>query len=257
MKHRKLLLTAGILAALVASVLTIDTSSGVIHAGGVNLLKRMVVAMVFPEVSISILLTGLEALKKTAVYAFTGMSLAIMLGMTLGTLSSGILFKGRTGHLLSIFFTGLLAFMRAIHELVWAWLFVASIGLTPFAGIFALAIPYGGMLGRIYADMLKDVPRSIVENLRGCGASKLQILLYGYLPLSKAQLISYSLYRLECALRSSTIMSFVGLGGIGFQIQMSLYDFDFNKTWTFVYLLIIAVILLDAWSNTIRKKLIE
>ena len=92
----------------------------------------------------------------------------------------------------------------------------------PFAAIFALAIPYGGILGRIFADMLKDVPGEPIKALKSAGASRLQILVYGYLPLVWADFISYTMYRFECAIRSSAIMSFVGLGGLGFQIQLSL-----------------------------------
>ena len=147
--------------------------------------------------------------------------------------------------------------MRAIHELVWAWLFVASIGLTPFAAIFALAIPYGGTLGRIFADILNDVPREPINALKSSGASNLQILFYGYLPIAKADMISYIMYRFECAVRSSTIMSFVGLGGIGYQIQLALQDLNYNDVWTYMFFLTALVVLIDLWSNILRRELIE
>jgi phosphonate transport system permease protein len=152
-------------------------------------------------------------------------------------------------------FRGVLGFMRAIHELVWAWLFVASFGLTPYAAVFALAIPYGGILGRIFADMINDVPEEPIRALRTAGASRLQCLFYGYLPIVKASMISYTMYRYECAVRSSAIMSFVGLGGLGYQIQLSLDDLHYDEVWTFMYFLIILVILIDGWSNLLRKRM--
>lgn len=246
----------GIFIVTAVSLLSVDTSNNLIHSGGISILKSLLLSTVRPELSMDIVSTGIEAMFITTIYAFAGMSLAIAIGIIFGIISSGILFSGKVKYIVPKLTRGLLGFMRAIHELVWAWLFVASIGLTPLAGVFALAIPYGGILGRIYSDMLNDVPNSIVDNLEDSGASKLQTLFYGYFPLANAKMISYTMYRFECAIRSSTIMSFVGLGGIGFQIQMALYDFDFNKTWTFVYILIAVVIFLDIWSNAIRRKLI-
>ena len=79
-----------------------------------------------------------------------------------------------------------------------------------------------GFLGRIFADMLNDVPEEPIKALSSAGASKLQMSIYGYFPLVWADIISYTMYRFECAIRSSAIMSFVGLGGLGFQIQLSL-----------------------------------
>ncbi|HAQ05996.1 MAG TPA: phosphonate ABC transporter permease, partial [Bacillus bacterium] len=149
----------------------------------------------------------------------------------------------------------LLGFMRAIHELVWAWLFVASIGLSPFAAIFALAIPYGGILGRIFADMLEDVPQEPIKALHTAGASTIQTLWYGHLPIVAASITSYAMYRFECAVRSSAIMSFVGIGGLGYQIQLSLDDLHYNEVWTFMFFLVLLVIIIDAWSNQLRKRL--
>ena len=147
--------------------------------------------------------------------------------------------------------------MRAIHELVWAWMFVAAFGLSPYAAILALGIPYGGMLGRIFADMLSDVPKEPIHALQAAGATKLQCLFYGYFPIVKASMISYTMYRLECAVRSSAIMSFVGLGGLGYQIQLSLDDLNYNEVWTFMYFLILLVVLIDLWSNLLRKRMVS
>ena len=150
-------------------------------------------------------------------------------------------------------FRSILGFLRAIHELVWALIFVAMFGLTPLSAILALGIPYGGILGRIFADMLNDVPEEPIKALKLAGASKLQCLHYGYFPLVKNNIISYTLYRFECAIRSSAIMSFVGLGGLGFQIQLSLNDLKYDEVWTFLFFLIGIVVLVDFWSSQLRK----
>ncbi|MFL6559118.1 MAG: PhnE/PtxC family ABC transporter permease, partial [Bacillus sp. (in: firmicutes)] len=175
-----------------------------------------------------------------------------------GVLASGTLTSSRVARLTSkICFRGILGFTRSIHELIWTWLFVAAIGLSPYAAIFALAIPYGGILGRIFADMLNDVPEQPITSLKSAGATKLQILIYGYFPLVWADMISYTMYRFECAIRSSAIMSFVGLGGLGYQIQLSLADLKYDQVWSYVFFLIGLVILVDIWSNFVRKGLTE
>ena len=150
----------------------------------------------------------------------------------------------------------MLGFLRAIHELIWALIFVATFGLSPLSAVLALAIPYGGILGRIFADMLNDVPDEPIQALRSSGASKLQCLLYGYFPIVRANIISYTMYRFECAIRSSAIMSFVGLGGLGFQIQLSLNDLKYDEVWTFIFFLIGIVVLVDIWSSQLRKGMV-
>jgi len=73
--------------------------------------------------------------------------------------------------------------------------------------------------------------------------------------MAKVDMISYTMYRFECAIRSSTIMSFVGLGGLGFQIQLSLQDLNYSEVWTFMFFLTALVVLTDFWSNLFRKEL--
>lgn len=252
---KKLYLTIGIAFAVILSILSVDTSSGIMHSGGVVMLKSIALSFLSPEISVEILKTALDATLITVVYAFAGMSISIVLGFVFGIISSEAIFQSKLRPV-SKLFRALLGFMRAIHELIWAWFFVASIGLSPLSGVFALAIPYGGTLGRIYSDMLDDVPKAPVSNLNSGGGSRLQVLFYGYLPSASSSMISYTMYRLECAIRSSAILSFVGLGGIGYQIQMALHDLNFSRAWTYVFVLVLVVTALDAWSNSIRKRLI-
>jgi phosphonate transport system permease protein len=75
--------------------------------------------------------------------------------------------------------------------------------------------------------------------------------------MAKVDMISYTMYRFECAVRSSTIMSFVGLGGLGFEIQLALQDLNYNEVWTFMFFLTALVVLIDTWSNVLRRGLTE
>jgi phosphonate ABC transporter permease subunit PhnE len=256
--HKRKILTLILLMAFMLSLFSVEWSSNLIHSGGFNTAKQIAHAFFTPDLSGDILLLALESTWTTLSYGAAGMSLAIIIAFFYGILASGIVVsEGKSKRYIRSFFRGQLGFMRAIHELVWAWLFVASIGLSPFAAIFALAIPYGGILGRIFADMLEDVPREPIKALEAGGASKLQALWYGYLPMVRASITSYAMYRFECAVRSSAIMSFVGIGGLGYQIQLSLDDLQYDEVWTFVFFLILLVVMIDIWSNQLRKRLVH
>ncbi|MEH7072695.1 PhnE/PtxC family ABC transporter permease [Neobacillus drentensis] len=257
-RYNRLILTLLLTAIFVWSLFSIHWNSDLFHAGGIPTMLQIVEGLIRPDLSTEVLMKGLEAAWITLAYAVAGMSLAVIYALIVGILASGTLTTNRVSRLISkVFFRGILGFTRSIHELIWAWLFVAAVGLSPYAAIFALAIPYGGILGRIFADMLNDVAQEPITALKSTGASKLQILFYGYLPLIWADMISYTMYRFECAIRSSAIMSFIGLGGLGYQIQLSLADLNYDQVWSYVYFLIALVLLVDIWSNFVRKGLTE
>ncbi len=246
-----------LIAAFIWSLFSVHWGEKLFHPGGMTTLMQILSAMAKPDLSVGIIKLALQSAWRTLAYASAGMSLALVVAFPLGILASGVLAARPLNRFFSVgFFRGLLGFMRAIHELVWAWLFAAAIGLSPYAAILALAIPYGGILGRIFADLLNDVPGEPLEALATTGAGKCQILLYGRLPLALADMLSYTMYRFECAIRSAAIMSFIGLGGLGYQIQVSLQDLKYNETWTFIFFLVALIILVDIWSSMLRRKLV-
>jgi phosphonate transport system permease protein len=257
-RYNRLILSLLLIAVFVWSLFSIQWNSDLFHAGGIPTMLQILKGLIQPDLSAEVLIKGFESAWITLAYAVAGMFLALIYALVVGTLASGTLTSRRISRLTSkIFFRGILGFTRSIHELIWAWLFVAAVGLSPYAAIFALAIPYGGILGRIFADMLNDVREEPITALRAAGASRLQILFYGYLPLIWADMISYTMYRFECAIRSSAIMSFIGLGGLGYQIQLSLADLKYDQVWAYVFFLIALVLLVDIWSNYVRKGLTE
>lgn len=254
--HNKTFLTLLLFGIFIWSLFAVDWSAELVHGGGFSTFLEIMGALFQPDFSREILSLAIESTWITLSYAVAGVGLAIVIAFFLGVLASGIFFnEGRSGVLIKSIFRGILGFLRAIHELVWAWLFVASFGLTPYAAIFALALPFGGILGRIFADMLADVPKEPIQALKSTGASKWQLLLYGYFPIVKTGMLSYTMYRFECGVRSSAIMSFVGLGGLGYQIQLSLNDLHYNEVWTFIFFLIAVVVLIDWWSSHLRSKI--
>lgn len=255
--HKKNILTLILILIFIWSLFSIHWGPELLHPGGKVTIVQVVESLFKPDLSSETLQSALIAAWRTLAYAVAGMTLAFIIAMVFGILASGVLAYSEINRRVSkTIFRGILGFMRAIHELVWAWLFVAAIGLTPYAAIFALAIPYGGTLGRIYADMLNDVPKEPIKALKAAGASRLQVLIYGYFPIAKIDMLSYTMYRLECAVRSSTIMSFIGLGGLGYQIQLALQDLNYNVMWTYMFFLTALVVLIDLWSNMLRRRLV-
>lgn len=249
------LLTVLLVGAFAWSLSTVSWGSGVLHPGGLGAIGDIVKAIGRPELSSDILSRALKATWSTVAFAVAGLTVALAIGLPLGALASGVLFRpgaGQSGSIMGVRF--ILGFFRAIHELVWAWVFVAAAGLSPMAAVLAIGIPYGGILGRIYADLLKDVPQPPLRALRASGASEWRVFWYGRLPMALPDMLSYTFYRLECGIRSAAIMSFIGISGLGREIQLSLDDLAYGRMWTYAFFLIALVIIVDVWSTLVRRR---
>ena len=242
--------------AVVLSLASVDWSGGLIHSGGGASAARILRGLVSPEASPGFLKLALEATWKTVAYAVAGITLAVAIGFPLGVAASGVLLRRSRARSASVAMARLLlAMLRSAHELVWAWLFVVAIGLSPMAAVFALALPYAGILGRLYADFLNDVPEHPLRALRSAGASHAGILAYGRVPMALPDMLSYTFYRFECGIRSAAILSFVGIQGIGYQIQLSLDELLYDQVWTLLFFLIALILAVDVWSGRVRGSL--
>ncbi|WGL17598.1 ABC transporter permease subunit [Microbulbifer bruguierae] len=149
----------------------------------------------------------------------------------------------------------LLILLRSVPEIVWALLFVRGVGLGPTAGVLAIAITYSGMLGKVYAEIFESVDQRPAQALLGSGASRVSAFLYGILPNASGELISYTVYRWECALRASVVMGFVGAGGLGQQLELSLRMFAGSEVLTILLVFLFLVLLADSLSRVLRVRL--
>ena len=248
------LLTVLLVGAVVWSLFSVQWRTDIVHSGGGASAVQILKAIFDPDLSPSFLRLAIEASWTTVAYAAAGMTLALVLGLPLGVVAAGVLARSRRVRWASIGGVRfLLALMRSIHELVWAWLFVVAIGLSPMAAVLALGIPYAGILGRIFSELLVDVPQEPLRALRSSGASELKVLVYGRLPMALPDMIGYAFYRFECAIRSAAIFSFVGIAGLGYQLRLSLDDLVYGQVWTLLFFLIALVALVDGWSNVVRR----
>jgi phosphonate transport system permease protein len=150
---------------------------------------------------------------------------------------------------------GILSLFRSIPEFVWAFMFVRAVGLGPFSGVLAIAVAYGGMLGKVYSEIFEAVNERPLEALQSTGAGKLQVFIYGWFPQVLPNFVSYTLYRWECAVRASAVLGLVGAGGLGQQIEISMRMFNFHEVLTLLGILFLMVAAVDFISTKVRGML--
>ena len=251
------LLTLVLVAAVAAATAHTAAGDGLPHTGGLDALATVLHGIVELELSAAFLLGKLlPAAGVTMAYAMAAMSLALLLGVPAAVVGSGVLQGRRASRLLVVPATrGLLATLRAVDELIWAYVLVFVFGLSPWAGVLGIGVPYGATVARVLAERLQDVPEGPLVALRSAGASRMQLLVYGRLPHALADATGYLLYRFECAIRSAAVLSFVGLGGLGLQLTIALDDLDFGQGWTVLLALIGLVVVVDRSSTMVRRRI--
>lgn len=149
---------------------------------------------------------------------------------------------------------GLLILLRSVPEIVWALLFVRAVGLGPTAGVMAIAITYAGMLGKVYSEIFESVDPLPIRALLGAGSSRLQAFAYGVLPQATGEMLSYTVYRWECAVRASVVMGFVGAGGLGQQMDLSMRMFAGGEVASMLLTFLLLVLLADLISQLLRRS---
>ena len=199
---------------------------------------------------------------RTVAIATAGMTLALVLAVPLTLLSTSALsISALSGRMARAPFwlrqavRWLLIVLRSVPELVWALVFVRVVGLGPTAGVLAIALTYGGMLGKVYGEILESGEAHPTQALLRNGSGRLQALLYGLLPQNAAELSSYTVYRWECAIRSSVVLGFVGAGGLGQQLDTSMKMFNGGEVATMLLVFMALVALADHVSAGLRKAL--
>lgn len=199
---------------------------------------------------------------RTVAMATAGVTLALVIAIPLTLLNTRVLsvsaLSGRMARgpfWLRQSIRWLLIVLRSVPELVWALVFVRVVGLGPTAGVLAIALTYGGMLGKVYGEILESSETHPTETLLRNGSGRLQAFFYGLLPTSAAELTSYTVYRWECAIRSSVVLGFVGAGGLGQQLDNSMKMFNGGEVATMLLVFMALVWLADRISAWLRQRL--
>jgi phosphonate transport system permease protein len=181
-----------------------------------------------------------QALWQTLAFALLGIVLGLILGAPLALLYHKPLVATAC------------AFVRAIHEIFWALLFLQIFGLSAMTGILALALPYGATFARVFSDILAQVPPQAEQTLPH-GTDSLSRLLYGRVAQVSPQLLSYIRYRFECALRSSAVLGFIGMPTLGFYLESAFRQGHYHQG---AALLILFVVLIGTIALWCRRRLL-
>ena len=203
----------------------------------------------------AVFVQGVRAAGLTVTLAAAALSLSLVGGAVLGYLGSSLRWTGAGGRALVATVRLMLAVMRSVHELVWAVLLLAAVGMGPLVAVVAIAIPYTGVLARIFAEMVDETPPDAAAALAGAGASSLQAFAFGVLPRALPDMLSYSFYRFECALRSSAVLGFFGFPTLGYHIAASFENLHYREVWSYLYLLFALIVAVDWWSGRLRREL--
>ncbi len=150
----------------------------------------------------------------------------------------------------------ILDILRALNELVIGAVFVVAVGLGPFAGVMALAVNTGGVLGKLFSEAVEAIDPRPVEGVRATGASRLQVVVWGVIPQVAPLWTSYALYRFESNTRSATVLSLIGAGGIGQVLFDAINGFNYAVAAAIMIVIVVAVSLIDLLSQAMRKRLI-
>lgn len=147
----------------------------------------------------------------------------------------------------------LMDLFRAIHEMVFAVLFVVAVGLGPFAGVLALFVHTTGVLAKLFSEAVEAIDPRPVEAIRVTGASRIQQVVFGVIPQVLPLWISFSLYRLESNTRSATVLGVIGAGGIGQVLFESIRGFYYPQAAAILLIVVATVTLMDLLSQQLRR----
>jgi phosphonate transport system permease protein len=202
-------------------------------------IERFVSGMFPPDLSAVTLRTTAIGIIETFQMSFLGALIGAIVAFPLAALATGEAARigaSRGERLLKLIpyhvSRLVLNVFRSVPDILWALVFVVALGLGPFPGTLALAVHSTGILGKLYSETLEAVPQAM------------------------SGFTSLTLYQWECNIRSATILGFVGAGGIGQQILVSMNLFNYPKVATLVGATIIVVLLVDRFSAAVRRRLV-
>jgi phosphonate transport system permease protein len=260
---------AGIMALIIWSAIGTGADLRVFFYGDAWVQMGTFVKGLFPpDLSAKFLRGTLWSGVETMALSLMGTVLAVLIALPLGIVSSRTVLGGAHGDadrrlppgarlLRAIPYWGStlgLNLLRSIPELFWALIFILAVGLGPFAGVLALGFHTGGVLGKLFSEVIEDVNPRPIEALQATGASTAAVLAYGIFPLALPQIVSYTLYRWEVNIRAAAIIGVVGAGGIGRDIYVAISLFHYQQLLTLLLMTLIIVTSVDYLSARVRAS---
>jgi phosphonate transport system permease protein len=144
--------------------------------------------------------------------------------------------------------------LRSIEALVMAIVFVIAVGIGPFAGMMALGLHTIVSLAKLYSEQVESISSGPMEAVEATGANRLQTIIYAVIPQIIPPYISYTMYRWDINVRMSTIIGFVGGGGIGFLLQQNINLLNYRAASAQMLAIAVVVASMDYISSVLREK---
>ncbi|HUS15061.1 MAG TPA: phosphonate ABC transporter, permease protein PhnE [Chloroflexia bacterium] len=199
----------------------------------------------------------LNKIIETIFQALMGTSLAVLVSLPLAFFAaSNIMGRNPVGRVIYYLARTLLNLLRSVEVLIMATIFVAAVGIGPFAGVLALIVHSVASLGKLYSEAIESIDPGPIEAITATGAGRLQTIVFAVIPQFIPQFVSFTLYRWDVNVRMSTIIGFVGGGGIGFLLTQYIQLLDWSKAGTAIWVIAIVVIVIDLASARIRQAVI-
>lgn len=195
----------------------------------------------------------IPALVETIQMAIVGTFGAVLLSLPFGLLAARNVTPHPAVYVVTRF---LLNTNRAVPDIIFALIFVAAVGLGPFAGILALTIGSIGTAAKMYAESIEAIDPAQVQAVRATGASGLQVFSFAVIPQALPLIASYSLLMFEGNVRSASILGIVGAGGIGLILNKYMALFKYQELMGALLLIVVLVTIIDRISDSIRRRIV-
>ncbi len=264
--HTRRWWAAGVVLAVLATLASVIGGGGAaIRPAGLTQVGEFFAAALRPRIDVEFLTLTADAALTTTAYAVLGTAGSLVIGSVGGVLGSQTWWRlGRRRALLGrrerFTWAGTrmaLVVPRGIHEVVWGLFLLSVLGIQPVVAVLAIAIPFGAITAKVFSEIIDDVDPRPAQTLIAAGASRSGALCYAVLPAATGELLSYGFYRLDCAIRSAVILGLIGVGGLGFQLQLSFSALAYPEIWTLLYALIVLSLAADSWGSAIRSRLAD
>lgn len=203
------------------------------------------------------LLIVLEKVVETVFLALMGTTFAVIVALPLSFLGArNLMTKNRAGTLIYYVTRTFFNIMRSIEPLILAIVFSVWVGLGPFAGVLALALHSIAALGKLYSEQIESIDPGPIEAITATGAHPVQMIRYAVVPQVVPPFIAFTIYRWDINVRLSTVIGFVGGGGIGFILQQYINLLQYRQAATAVWAIAIVVALMDYFSAVVRERVL-
>jgi len=198
-----------------------------------------------------------QGIKETIFLALISTTFGAIIAIPVGFLAARNLMGGNPFTMgIYVVVRTILNIIRSIEPLIIAIVFVVIVGLGPFPGVIAITMHTVAALGKLYSEVIEGIDPGPLEAIRAVGGNWAQMVRYAVIPQIVPPIMSFTIYRWDINVRTSTIIGFVGGGGIGFYLYQWIIKGDYSAVGSSFIAIVIIVMILDFVSARLRARLV-